>query len=75
MLSRGFIQLEKRHVAIHKRIKSMLPRRDSEKKAHPMARHSEILQVVETRLSMMNMTYFKYIDSDMLCFIPGKVNM
>lgn len=75
MLSRGFIQLEKRHVAIYKRVKSMLPRRESERKAHPLARHSEILQGVETRLSMMHMTYSKYIDNNLLCFIPGKVKI
>lgn len=75
MLSRGFIQLEKRHSAIFKRVKSMLPRRESERRAHPLARHSEILHGIETRLSMMNMTYFKYIDSNLLCFIPGKVKI
>ncbi|VEN48494.1 unnamed protein product [Callosobruchus maculatus] len=73
LLSRGFIQLEKKHAAIYKRVKSMLPRRESERRLHPMARHSDILQAVETRISMLNMTYMKYIESNLLCFIPGKV--
>ncbi|XP_056641053.1 F-box only protein 28 [Diorhabda sublineata] len=73
LLSRSFYQLEKRHAAIHKRFKSLLPRRESERKSHPLSRHCDILQAVETRLSMLSMTYKKYIESNMLCFIPGKV--
>lgn len=75
MLSRGFIQVEKRHAGIYKRVKSLLPRRESERKVHPLARHCDILQGVETRLSMLNMTYMKYIESNLLCFIPGKVSI
>lgn len=73
LLSRGFIQLEKRHASIYKRVKSLLPRRESERRAHPLARHCDILQAVETRISMLNMTYNKYIENNLLCFIPGKV--
>ncbi|CAH1967818.1 unnamed protein product [Acanthoscelides obtectus] len=73
LLSRGFIQLEKKHASIYKRVKALLPRRESERRLHPMARHSDVLQAVETRISMLNMTYMKYIESNLLCFIPGKV--
>jgi F-box protein 28 len=73
MLSRGFIQLEKRHATIYKRVKSLLPRRESERRVHPLSRHCDILQAVETRISMLNMTYMKYIENNLLCFIPGKV--
>ncbi|KAJ8981700.1 hypothetical protein NQ317_003421 [Molorchus minor] len=64
---------KKRHAAIYKRVKSLLPRRESERRAHPLSRHCDILQAVETRISMLNMTYIKYIESSLLCFIPGKV--
>ncbi|ENN72196.1 hypothetical protein YQE_11156, partial [Dendroctonus ponderosae] len=73
LLSRGFIQLERRHAAIYRRVKTSLPRRESERKTHPLARHNEILQGVETRLSMLNMTYLRYIEHQIMCFIPGKV--
>lgn len=72
-LTRGFIQVEKRHAAIYKKVKSSLPRRESERRTHPMARHCDILSAVETRISMLNMTFMKYIESNMCCFIPGKV--
>ncbi|CAG9863507.1 unnamed protein product [Phyllotreta striolata] len=73
MLSRGFVQLEKRHAKLYKQVKLFLPRRESERKSHHLARHFDILQAVETRISMLNMTYVKFMESNLLCFIPGKV--
>lgn len=40
---------------------------------HRLARHADILQCIETRISMLMMTYSKYIEANMCCFIPGKV--
>lgn len=40
---------------------------------HPLARHTDILTCIETRISMLSMTYSKYIDLNLCCFIPGKV--
>ncbi|GJQ84240.1 Mcm10 [Trypoxylus dichotomus] len=54
-------------------MKAMLPRRESERRTHPLARHCDILSAVETRISMLNMTFSKYIDTNLCCFIPGKV--
>lgn len=73
MLSRGFIQVERRHTLVYKRVKSMLPRRESERRMHPLARYCDILSAIETRISMLNMTFMKYIDNGLCCFIPGKV--
>lgn len=42
-------------------------------KLFPVARHSDILTCIETRLSMLNMTYQKLIHNGTICFIPGKV--
>ncbi|XP_046676202.1 uncharacterized protein LOC124364630 isoform X1 [Homalodisca vitripennis] len=72
-LNKGFAQLEQFHTKCLKAVKSRLPRRESERKHHPLARHSDILMSVETRLSMLSMTYMKYIDARHCCFIPGKV--
>nr|XP_022900138.1 F-box only protein 28 [Onthophagus taurus] len=73
LLSRGFIQVEKRHSTIYKRMKTMLPRRESERRSHPLARHCDILSAVETRISMLNMTFSRYIEAGLCCFYPGKV--
>ena len=55
-------------------MKAKLPRRESERRNHPLARHVDILSAVETRLSLLSMTYSKYIDLGLCCFIPGKVS-
>lgn len=73
LLNRGFMKMIKRHNANLKAIKSQLPRRESERRNHPLAKHSDILACIETRISMLSMTYSKYIDKDLCCFIPGKV--
>lgn len=39
----------------------------------PVSKHSDVLTCIETRLSMLSMTYQKYINNGTACFIPGKV--
>jgi len=73
LLNRGFVLMTKRHGNNLKWIKAQLPRRESERRNHPLAKHSDILTCIETRLSMLSMTYTKYMDLDLCCFIPGRV--
>ena len=40
---------------------------------HPLGRHSDNLTAIETRVSLLNMTFMKYVDSSLCCFFPGKV--
>ncbi|XP_014098760.3 uncharacterized protein pall [Bactrocera oleae] len=73
VLNGGFSRAVRQHSTIFKRIKSMLPRRESERRNHSLARHADILTSIETRISMLSMTYSKYIDLNLCCFIPGRV--
>ncbi|XP_069119056.1 F-box only protein 28-like [Argopecten irradians] len=73
VLNHGFTKVDKQHTQIQKRVKSQLPRRESERRNHPLARHVDILSAIETRLSLLGMTYTRYIDMGLCCFIPGKV--
>lgn len=73
LLNRGFTKMMKRHTTNLKRIKAQLPRRESERRNHPLARHADILTCIETRISMLSMTYTKYMELNLCCFIPGKV--
>jgi len=50
-----------------------LPRRESERRSHPLSRHCDILTAIETRISLLGMTFMKYVDMELCCFIPGKV--
>ncbi|XP_075160913.1 F-box protein pallbearer isoform X3 [Haematobia irritans] len=73
VLNGGFNKVIKQHTINFKRIKALLPRRESERRNHCLARHADILTSIETRISMLSMTYTKYMDLNLCCFIPGKV--
>ncbi|XP_054164611.1 F-box only protein 28-like [Oppia nitens] len=73
LLNRGFSKVEKYHAICFKRVKQQLPRRESERRSHPLARHCEVLSAIETRLSLLGMTFMKYVEMSLCCFIPGKV--
>ncbi|KAJ8014152.1 hypothetical protein DPEC_G00037280 [Dallia pectoralis] len=72
-LNQGFLKVERYHSLCQRQVKAQLPRRESERRNHSLARHADILAAVETRLSLLNMTFMKYVDSNLCCFIPGKV--
>lgn len=73
LLNKGFRAVEKYHAKCLKDVKTKLPRRESERRDHPLARHCDILTAIETRISLLGMTFMKYVDLDLCCFIPGKV--
>lgn len=73
LLNRGFYSAVQFHAKCSKEVKSQLPRRESKRPNHPLARHNNILHAIETRLSLLKMTYCKYIHYNACCFIPGKV--
>ncbi|XP_034935075.1 F-box only protein 28 [Chelonus insularis] len=73
LLNRGFSLMEKYHAQCLRTVKSQLPRRESERRSHPLARHCDVLTAIETRISMLSMTFIKYVNLHLCCFIPGKV--
>lgn len=73
LLNQGFFRAERFHAQCLKAVKKQLPRRESERRTHPLARHCEILTSIETRLSLLSMTFMKYMEMSLCCFIPGKV--
>jgi len=73
LLNRGFRAAEKYHTRCLKDVKSKLPRRESERRNHKLSRHCDILTAIETRISLLSMTFAKYIELQLCCFIPGRV--
>ncbi|XP_014271905.1 F-box only protein 28 isoform X2 [Halyomorpha halys] len=73
MLNKGYYAADCFHGKTLKAIKAKLPRRESERRVHPLARQCDILIAIETRLSMLAMTFTKWMDAKLCCFIPGKV--
>lgn len=73
LLNKGFTNVDRYHGQCLRNVKTQLPRRESERRNHPLARHCDILNAIETRLSLLSMTFIKYVDMNLCCFIPGKV--
>uniref|UniRef100_A0A2K6TCR1 F-box protein 28 n=1 Tax=Saimiri boliviensis boliviensis TaxID=39432 RepID=A0A2K6TCR1_SAIBB len=65
MLNQGFLKVERYHNLCQKQVKAQLPGRESERRNHSLARHADILAAVETRLSLLNTTFMKYVDSNL----------
>ncbi|XP_070576421.1 F-box only protein 28-like [Ptychodera flava] len=73
VLNQGYHKVDRFHSQYQKELKARLPRRESERRNHPLSRHCDILAAIETRLSLLGMTFMKYVDMNLCCFIPGKV--
>lgn len=73
LLNQGFRSAERFHAKCLKEVKAKLPRRESERRNHKLSRHCDILTAIETRISLLSMTFLKYVDLNLCCFIPGKV--
>ena len=74
LLNKGFQQLDRDHAVLYKLYKSYLPRRESERFYHPFQRYVELLSSIDTRISLMRMTFNRFISANLCCFIPGKVS-
>ncbi|KAI1707041.1 F-box only protein 28 [Ditylenchus destructor] len=72
-LNEGFTSLGRQVSGSTARLKKQLPKKESERRAHPLNRYSEVFSALETRYTLLSMTYKKYIDMNMCCFIPGRV--
>jgi len=72
-LNLGFQRVEKIQSQYLKDLKSKLPRRESARRNHKYAKHCDILTAIDTRMNLLSMTFGKYIDANLCCFIPGKI--
>ncbi|CAH8501654.1 unnamed protein product [Heterobilharzia americana] len=68
VLNKGFRAIERKVVCFHSKLRSLLPRRESERRTHPLNRHCEALSAVETRLSLLKMSIMRYADKNRCCF-------
>nr|CAH8841468.1 unnamed protein product [Trichobilharzia regenti] len=65
--------MEEKFIRFHAKLRSLLPRRESERRSHLLNRHCEVLSAVETRISLLKMSIMLHEDKDRCCFFPGKV--
>nr|XP_002124169.3 F-box only protein 28 [Ciona intestinalis] len=72
-LNAGFKTAQDQLTKTFREIKDGLPRRESERRKHPLYPKHDALVGLDTRISLLRMTYNKYIAAGLCCFIPGKV--
>lgn len=54
-------------------IKSQMPRRESARRKHPLARESDIIETLHMRLTLLHMTFAKHIERKHCCFFAGEI--
>ena len=50
-----------------------MPRRESARRKHPLARESDIIEILHMRLNLLQMTFGKHIERGLCCFFAGEV--
>jgi F-box protein 28 len=50
-----------------------MPRRESARRNHPLARECDIVETLHMRLTLLQMTFGKHIERKHICFFPGEV--
>lgn len=73
LLNRGFNSIKKYHDQCRSSVTSQMPRRDSERRVHPLFECWLSLWEINNIIYMLKCTFFQYIDLNLCCFIPGKV--
>jgi len=72
-LNLGFQRVKKIQSQYLKEMKAKLPRRESARRHHRYARHCDILTAIDTRMNLLSLSFGKYMDANLCCFIPGKI--
>lgn len=69
-------EFQRLRVAMQQRfqsIKSQMPRRESARRKHPLARESDIIETLHMRLTLLHMTFAKHIEKKHCCFFAGEI--
>ena len=56
-------------------IRAQMPRRESARRSHPLARKWDIYETLSMRLSLLQMTLGKHLDLNHIPFFPGEVGL
>ncbi|KFM61956.1 F-box only protein 28, partial [Stegodyphus mimosarum] len=56
-----------------KSIKAQMPRRESSRRRHPLARECDIIETLFMRLTLLNLIFGKQIEKKYCCFFPGQI--
>ncbi|XP_054161574.1 F-box only protein 28-like [Oppia nitens] len=73
VLNREFQKLRNYTQQRFQTIKSQMPRRESARRKHPLARESDIIETLHMRLTLLQMTFSKHIERMHCCFFSGEI--
>jgi len=72
-LNSTFNRLQNNMLVRFQTIKSQMPRRESARRNHPLARECDIVETLHMRLTLLQMTFGKHIERKHICFFPGEI--
>ncbi|CAG0919756.1 unnamed protein product [Notodromas monacha] len=73
ILTAGLQKVSDRLESLLREIKHQLPKRESGRMNHPLAEHLRMLNVLDSRITFLKMTYRRFMEANLCPFIPGKV--
>lgn len=73
LLNSAFQRLQSLMLQRFQKIKSQMPRRESARRKHPLARESDIIETLHMRLTLLQMSFGKHIERKHCCFFAGEI--
>jgi len=73
MLNSTFQRLQSHMLSRFQAIKAQMPRRESARRNHPLARECDIVETLHMRLTLLQMTFGKHIERKHVCFFAGEI--
>lgn len=73
VLNSAFQRLQNIMLQRFHQIKSQMPRRESARRTHPLARECDIVETVHMRLTLLQMSFGKHIERKHCCFFAGEI--
>ena len=73
MLNSTFQKMQTDMLERFQTVKNQMPRRESARRNHPLARECDIVETLHMRLTLLQMTFGKHIERKHVCFFAGEV--
>lgn len=73
LLNASFQRLQNQMLQRFQSIKGQMPRRESARRKHPLARESDIVETLHMRLTLLQMSFGKHIERKHCCFFAGDI--
>lgn len=75
ILNSTFSKLQTQLMKRFQDIKKVMPRRESARRSHPLSYECDIVETCYMRLSLLQMSFGRYIEHKHCCFFPGAVSI